>query len=313
MIRTDQEHGLGPHFICIGPGNSATTWLADHLKLQWDIWMPPIQEASYLKTLLRPEPDLQLELHWDWWSVVKRVVRNRSLMPWRDAQYYHVARQLSANPSNRPDLDGYRRLFAPAAGKLTGDIAPIYASFSTDEIEYCRPVLESARVFMMARDPVERFWSAMSLHAGYRTFGEVDYGSVATAKQLFDDPIRGLQHRPTEILDRWEGVLGGGRVKAFYFEDVARQPGETFRSILAYIGSDFRYHFAFIPIGHNRKRGHRRVSPSPAAREWVRLAFQDELRRCASRFGAHGERWLEKHQHSRRRPAAPAMAAHAAT
>jgi hypothetical protein len=313
MSRVPSPRDQGPHFICIGPGGSATTWLADHLKLQRDVWMPPAQEASYLKNLLHPGTHgLDLELRWDWWSIVKRVVRNRSLMPTRDREYYRVALELSAKFSNQPDLDGYRRLFAAAEGKLTGDIAPIYAGLSTEEIRYCLPVLETARIFMIARDPIARFWSAVSRHATYRTFGEVDYGSVETAQRLFRDAERQRQHYPTEILDRWEEVLGEGRIKVFYFDDVVDHPGDTFRSILDYIGSDWRYHLPLIPIGYNRKARYPRVSPSPEAREWVRLEFQDELRRCAARFGAHGERWLEKHEDGGGQVAARPAAAHAA-
>lgn len=296
MIRSHLDDGLVPNFICIGPGSSATTWLADHLKLQRDVWMPPAQEASYLKTLMRPQTHgLDVVLRWDVWSILKRLVRNRSLLPWRDVEFYREARKLAANLSDEPDLEGYRRLFQPAHGKLTGDIAPIYASLSTDEIRHCLPVLETARIFMIARDPVARFWSAMSRHAGYRTFGDVDHGAIETAQRLFHDPTRSLQHYPTAILDRWERVLGRGRVKLFYFDDIVQQPRDTFRSILEYIGSDFREHFPLVPVGYNRKASQPRVTPSVEAREWVREAFQEELHRCAKRLLPHGEHWLSAH------------------
>lgn len=296
MLRSSRDHGAGPHFICIGPGNSATTWLSDHLKLQSDIWMPPAQEASYLKTLMRPGTHgLDLELRWDWWSIVKRAVRNRSLLPWRDVEFYRVARELSVNPSDRPDLDGYLRLFAPAHGKLTGDIAPAYGSFSVDQIRYCLPVLRPAKIFMIARDPVQRFWSVMSRHAGYRTFGDVDYGSLETAQRLFRDPVRGLQHFPTEILDRWDSVMGIDVVKVFYFDEIVARPRGVFREILDYIGSSYRHHLPIVPVSYNRKARNRRVSPSDEARQWIRNAFQAELSRCAERFKPYGERWFDRH------------------
>jgi hypothetical protein len=312
MWPAPRNHGDGPHFICIGPGASATTWLADHLKFQRDIWMPPAQEASYLKTLLRPSTHaLDLNLRWDWWSITKRAIRNRSLLPWRDVEYYEQALKLAANPSDEPDLEGYKRLFAPAHGKLTGDIAPIYSSLSVDQIRAFRSVLEPARIFMIARDPVQRFWSAMSRHALYRTFGDVDYGSLSSAQRLFQDRERSLQHSPTGILDRWDSVLGRGTMKVFYFDDVARHPDRALREILTYIGSDYRYHFPVLPPKYNRKGRMRRVAPSPEAREWVRLAFQDELHRCADRFGEHGKNWLERHRDGNQTVATTSAAASA--
>jgi hypothetical protein len=299
-VRGAVDHGDGPHFICIGPGNSATTWVADHLKLQRDIWMPPIQEASYLKTLLRPgSHGLDLTLRWDWWSITKRAVRNRSIFPWRDEQYYRTARELSEAASDTPDLDGYRRLFTPAHSKLTGDIAPIYASFSVDEIGSFRSVLEPARIFMIARDPVQRFWSAMSRYASYRAFGDIDYESIEAAQQLFRDPQRSLQHHPTRILERWEAALGAERIRVFYFDDIVARPRQAFGNILEYIGSSYRHRISFVPVAYNRKTRRPRVSPSPEALEWIRRAFQEELARCASRFGAHGEEWHRKHRDAR--------------
>lgn len=165
--------------------------------------MPPVQEASYLKTRLRNIHGVpHLDLKWDWWSVVKRLVRNKSLLPWRDAEYLRTAKELAALPEDEPDLDGYVRLFAPAHGKITGDIAPIYGTFSVEEIRRRAPALEGRRIFMIARDPVQRFWSAMGRHFRYKTFGEVDYGSLETAMRLFADPVRSKHHFPTRVLDR---------------------------------------------------------------------------------------------------------------
>jgi len=291
------QRGPGPHFICIGPGNSATTWLSDHLKLQRDIWMPPAQEASYLRTQLRPGTHgLDLTLRWDWWSIVKRLVRNRSLLPWRDNEFYREARALSRRVSQQPDLEGYLRLFSPAHGKLTGDIAPGYANFSQEQIRQYLPVIKGRKVFMIVRDPIQRFWSAMSRYAMYQTFGEVDYGSLQTAQRLFHDPERSLQHFPSLILDRWEAVLGRDEVKVFYFDDVAARPAQAFAEILDFIGSSCRYRLPLVPVRYNRKAKNKRVKPSADASEWVRDAFQEELERCAGRFGSHGETWFRAHR-----------------
>lgn len=289
--------GRPPHFICIGPGNSATTWLADHLKLQRDMWLPPAQEASYLKSLLRPGTHgLDLDLRWDLWSVVKRLISNRSILPWRDVEFYRQARLLSAKTSNKPDLQGYERLFEPAHGKLTGDIAPIYASFSTEQIRNLLPAFEGRKIFMIARDPVQRFWSAMSRHRSYRTFGDVDYSSLETARRLFSDPERSLQHFPTRIFDRWEEALGPGRLKVFYFDDIATRPREAFAAILEYLGSDPSQHLPLVPISHNRKGRFPAVEPPAEVRNWVKQAFEDELARCSERFGEYGQRWREQNR-----------------
>jgi Sulfotransferase family len=293
------DRGPGPHFFCIGPAKSATTWIADHLKLHTDVWLPPVQEVSYLNAgfgHLRGTEHLAVQ--WDWWSVVKRVVRNKSLSARRDREFYEVARRLAELPASEMDLDLYRELFAPAGGKITGDISPAYASFSVEEIERVRPVLDGARIFLVARDPVQRFWSRLSMHYRYRTFGDVDYGSVEVARQLFHDPGRSRQHFLSEVVGRWRAGIGEDRLKIFYFDDIVARPVEAFRAIVDYIGADYRKRIPLVSPGFNRQGRTEKAGFSPEAREWVRLAFQPELRACAELFGPYGRKWLDRHSRS---------------
>src|SRR3954451_13716112 len=148
----------GPNFFCIGPANSATTWLADQLKLYPHIWLPPIQELNYFSSgFSRFNGTRNLELGWDWWSVVKRLVRNKGLSPRRDLEFLAAARELADLPDSERDLAAYAKLFKPAHGKVTGDISPMYATLTVDQIRELQPVLDGRRVFMIARDPIHRF------------------------------------------------------------------------------------------------------------------------------------------------------------
>jgi hypothetical protein len=294
------EMPSGPDFVCIGPRKCATTWLADQLKLHRDLWLPPLQELGYLRSgfgKLRGSP--HIEMHWDWWNLVKRVVRNKGLTARRDRHFFEVAQALAERPGPEIDLEGYRALFAAAEGRLTGDISPSYASMDVDRIREVAPVLGGARIFMIARDPLARFWSELSMHYRYRTFGELDYGSLETVQGFFDNPARRRQHFPTEILDRWEAALGKGSMKIFYFDDIAQAPEKTLRAIVDYIGGDYGKRVPLVRPSYNRKQSCAKVTVSDEAREWARQAFQPELLACAERFGRYGEAWLKAH----RRPA----------
>lgn len=289
--------GRGPDFVCIGPRKCATTWVADQLKLHRDIWLPPVQELSYLRSGLgkfRGSP--HLELRWDWWNLVKRVVRNKGLGARRDRRFFEIARAMAEKPESEIDLDGYRALFDAAEGKLTGDISPAYASLDEDRIRRVAPALEGVRVFMIARDPLARFWSELSMHHRYRSFGERDYGSLETAQYFFHQRSRRMQHFPVEILDRWQAGLGKGRITVFYFDDIARQPEATLKQIVAFIGGDYRNRIPIVRAGYNRKQGNEKVEVSAEAREWARHAFQPALEACAERFGRYGEAWLNAHR-----------------
>lgn len=288
--RTDTA---GPDFICIGPKRTATTWLADHLKLHTDIWLTPIQELNYLRgTFTEHYGKPRLDLRWTRWEIVKRIVRNKSLSTRADREFLALARRLAR--SDDVDLPSYRQLFAPARGRFSGDISPMYASFSAVEIARAMPVLDEARVFMIARDPVKRFWSDMSLHAHSRILGDVDYGSVETARRFFLDAGHQKQHLLSGIVQRWRDGIGD-RLRIFYFDDIARDPSGSLRDIVSYIGADFAKRLRFVGPAFNRKAQTTKLIPSAEARRWVRHAFQDELRDCEAMFGQHGARWRAEH------------------
>jgi hypothetical protein len=283
-----------PHFFCIGPGNSGTTWIADHLKLQRDVWLPPIQELGYFNAgfeRFRNSP--HLHLHWDWWSITKRVVRNKGFSLKADRQFLEAARALADTPDSKPNFTRYRRLFAPAAGRTTGDITPNYADLDVADIQRFLPVLRDAKIFMIARDPVQRFWSALSMYWRDRIYGEKDYGSLEFVQFVLERQSR--QSYLSQIVHRWREGIGEDRLKIFQFDDLVADPAKTYREIVDYIGVDYRKRISIVSPAYNRKAGAKKLSVALDAREWVRQAFQAELEACAELFGPRGEQWLKRH------------------
>ncbi len=286
--------GHGPDFICIGPKRSATTWLADQLKFHRDIWLPPIQELSYLNgDFANHAGKRYMAMRWTGWEVAKRVIRNKGPGIAADRAFLRTARRLAADPGF--DLDGYRALFAPAGRRITGDISPMYASMHVAQIVRARPVLDTARIFLLARDPVQRFWSELSMHARKRSFGAVDYRSLDVARAFFDDPERQRQHLLSDIVARWRQGLGDDRLDIVFFDDIVREPERALRWITGAIGGDWNARLPGIPPARNRKRGKAGLSPAPEVRSAVARWFAEELERCAELFGTRGAGWQARH------------------
>ena len=282
-----------PDFVCIGPKRSATTWLADQLKFHRDVWLPPIQELSYLNggfAAHRGKP--YLTMRWTGWEITKRVIRNKGPGVAADRAFLRTARRLAAEPAF--DLAGYRALFAPAGPRISGDISPMYASMTAAEIARAMPVLADARMFLLARDPVQRFWSELSMHARKRTFGAADYGSLAQARAFFDDPERRKQHLLSDIVERWREGIGADRLDVLFFDDVVADPEGSLRRIVATIGADWGKRLPGLAPGRNRKQGRIALNPAPDVRAAVRSWFADELDRCAALFGAPGAAWRDR-------------------
>ncbi|SFG20373.1 Sulfotransferase family protein [Novosphingobium sp. CF614] len=282
-----------PNFICIGPKRSATTWLADQLKFHRDIWLPPIQELSYLSGGFPAHADKPyMTMRWTRWEITKRIIRNKGPGIAADRAFLRTARQLAADPAF--DLDGYRALFGPAGSRVTGDISPMYASMTAAEIAQALPALAEARVFLLARNPIDRFWSELSMHARKQTFGTIDYGTYEVARAFFDDPERQKQHFLSGIVERWRDAIGANKLGILYFDDIVTHPERTLRQIVHMIGADWSKRLPGLAPDRNRKQARVAFTPSPGVRDAVRGWFSDELDRCAALFGTHGVAWRER-------------------
>jgi hypothetical protein len=282
-----------PSFVCIGPKRSATTWLADQLKFHRDIWLTPIQELNYLSGGFADHAAKPyMHLRWSGWEVAKRVVRNKGPGITADAAFLRTARRLAAEPAL--DLDGYRQLFASARSRISGDISPMYASMSVAEIRDALPAIGAAKTILLARDPVQRFWSELAMHARKRSFGDVDYTSVDFARAFFQDPVRQRQHFLSDIAARWKEGLGPQPLAILYFDDIVADAPATLRRIVALIGADWRKRLPGIAPALNRKQRAARFVPQDAAVQAAQHWFAPEMARCAETFGAHGQAWQQR-------------------
>jgi hypothetical protein len=284
----------GPDFICIGPKRSATTWLADQLKFHRDVWLTPIQELNYLSGGFadhRGKP--YLAMRWTGWEIAKRVIRNKGPGIAADAAFLRAARRLAAQDG--VDLAGYPELFAPAGRRIAGDISPMYASMTREEIARALPVLADARIILLARDPVQRFWSELSMHARKGGLGPADYGSIDVARAFFEDPVRQRQHMLSDIVQRWRGGIGADRLDIRFFDDIVADGAASLRGIVEAIGADWNKRLPVIAPTRNRKQGRAPLTPTAEVRAAVANWFGDELDRCVELFGARGASWRARH------------------
>lgn len=287
-----------PTFICIGPSKSATTWLSDHLKPQLDIWLPPIQELSYPYLSFGPrldEPDL-LTFKRDWWSTAKRMIRNKSISEKVDREFYLIAQKLKADDPTGEDFEGYMSLFAPAKQPITGDISPIYASFTDSQVKSFSQSVPSNKVFMFVRHPVDRFFSHYKMMASYQRYGDIDYTSKSAVEKFLNDPIRSAQFYPTVIYARWKKHWGES-FSVFFFDDVKKNPTETLNKVIRYVGGNPMYRIPFVSskINRNKVKLDLRIPKSTVA--MVYESFLPELTRCDEIFSHKGYDWaLKAHQ-----------------
>ena len=137
-------NGARPDFLCIGVHKGGTTWLYQQLDSHPDFWMPPFKELHYLDQLSRVQRSSSPRCRDD-----------------RDRRFLENINSLSAKPGL--DFEYYARLFEPKGTLFSGDISPNYSTLNNKVIRRVVRYFPNLKVICLARDPVERLWSHLSM------------------------------------------------------------------------------------------------------------------------------------------------------
>ncbi len=97
---------------------------------------------------------------------------------------------------------------------------------------------------------------------------------------------------PARIAERWEQHAPKVAFQHFFFDDIAKEPHETRRRILQYLGADPDKSSGDLKPEHNRKAAAEKLDLSDDIKAEVVAFFKDELRSAAARFGGHASTWL---------------------
>lgn len=292
--RTEARAGSGPDFLCIGLQKAGTYWLYDQLEQHPEFWMPPLKELRYFNGFATNTAEFKFLLEHG-----RRPVRAQNDDPQaekcfrpldeRDRAFLERATALL---SRETDCDAYSRLFDFKDGLLSGDLSPQYSAIDASLIEKIIAKFPELRVVLLVRDPIERFWSALSMKMRNRP-------TVAPkSADDWDDVLRFASDRgvralsfPSKIAARWRRFVAPERFAFYFFDDICGQPVATRRSILSFLGADPEKPSGGLSPGFDRKRGQRKQPVSDAIRERLIEHFADELRACARTFGGPALDW----------------------
>jgi len=135
-------------FLCIGAQKAGTTWLHKMLQQNPSICLPQHQK----------------ELHfWDW---------NRSKgLSWYSRQFKPLC-VLSKNSKS-------------SANSFYGEITPCYAALPPNDIHEIKSLFPDLRIVFLARDLLERTWSALLMEL-YQNVTGLEAGEFASTKKLHD-------------------------------------------------------------------------------------------------------------------------------
>jgi hypothetical protein len=273
--RNGEDNHLGdacPDFLCVGAQKAGTSWLYHQLTLHLDFWMPPVKELHYFDALSR----------------VKRPNPPRC-KDGRDQWFLERITELGARPY--VDLHGYSRLFKPKGELLSGDITPAYSLLNDELIERIISYFPNLKVIFLARDPVERAWSQLSMDARAGSIPSFDTTNVDEVTRYLLNPAVLLRSYPSKIVARWRRHVRRDLFRIYFFDDLERDPAGLRRSILRFLGADPRKPSGQLSAAYNAQAGREKLPLTDKVRSALAQFFKGELKACAAELGGPARHW----------------------
>ncbi len=264
--------GARPDFLCIGAHKGGTTWLYQQLDSHPDFWMPPFKELHYFDQL----------------SNVERASSPRCRDE-RDLRFLESIKSLSAKPYI--DLEHYARLFEAKGSLLSGDISPNYSTLSNEVIRQVAGYFPTLKVIFLARDPVERVWSHLSMEVRYRQIEPFDVTDINEVNRNLVRRGLLLRSYPSAVVARWKRHVQPDRFRIYFFDDLQGNPTELRRSILRFLDADPAKRGSRAMADYNGWAGVEKLPLTDEVRSHLARFFKKELKTCAARLGGPARDW----------------------
>lgn len=268
--------GAGPDFLCIGAQKAGTTWLYQQLEAHEDFWMPPQKELHYLTDRgLAP------------------IQTTRRDADERDAHFFEQLRELGTRPWL--DLPDYGQLFAAKGSLLSGDITPAYSMLPDEIIALVRRTFPNLKVIFLARDPVERVWSQISLAVRMGGIPDFDVNDPEAAIRCALHPLVIPRSYPSVIAARWRRHVPANQFRVYFFDDLQRDPAALRASIVTFLGADTAKGSEIARPGQNVASTLKKLPFSDRVRTRLAEFFAEELKACAAELGGAATAWPERY------------------
>ena len=267
-----EADGAQPDFLCVGAQKGGTSWLFHQLTLHPDFWMPPVKEVHYFDSMSRVErknpPRCKDER--DQWFMARLV-------------------ELSALPYI--DLDTYSELFAAKKKLLSGDITPAYSMLNDELIERIAGYFPNLKVIFLARDPVDRAWSQLSMGVRLGNIPAFDSTDPAEVLRNLLSPGVFFRSYPSKSVKRWRRYVHPDLFRIYFFDDLKENPVEMRRSILSFLGADPGKPSGSLKADYNGQGGKEKLPLTDKVRACVAQFFEHELKACAVELGGRAKSW----------------------
>jgi Sulfotransferase family len=276
-VHNGEEHHCStgdacPDFLCVGAQKAGTSWLYRQLEPHPDFWMPPVKELHYLDNLNR----------------TRRFDPPRS-RDGCDVCFLESMKNLRAQ--SYIDLQNYGELFRHKGALLSGDISPAYSTLSDEVIERVVNYFPNMKVIFLARDPVDRAWSQLSMGVRLGMINKFDATDPEEVVCNLLNPGVVIRSHPSKIVARWKRYVRPENFRVYFFDDLKENPAELRRSILRFLGGDPDKPSGGLKPRDNNDAGREKLRLTAKVRDRMAQFFEHELKACAVELGGRARSW----------------------
>ncbi len=282
---------VGPDFLCVGAQRAGTGWLYEQLRSHPDFWMPPLKELHYFDRVATGVRDPRPPMGGKYDGRVSAAGRRGR--DERDARFVHALRELSARPG--VDLENYCRLFEPKGALLSGDITPGYSTLDSELISQIVARLPDLKVIFIARDPVERAWSQLTLAVHHGLVPPFKVSDLDAITRSLQTPKVSERSYASRIVARWRQHVRLNYFQIFFYDDLRSNPSGLRHDVIQFLGGDPQKASGEFAPEHNSKANRQRLRLTDKARAHVARFFEEELRICAAEFGGPAAEWPKRY------------------
>jgi len=265
-----------PDFLCVGAQKAGTSWLFHQLTLHPDFWMPPVKEVHYFDSM-------------------SRVKRQNPPRCKDEHDQWFLARlgELSALPYL--DLVNYSELFSAKRARLSGDITPAYSTLNDELIGRIIGHFPNLKVIFLARDPVDRAWSQLSMSVRLKQIAPFDSTDPDEVLRNLLNPAVFFRSHPSKIVKRWRRYVRPDLFRIYFFDDLKENAAELRHTILSFLGANPDKPSGPLKPDYNGQGGKEKLPLTDKVRECVAQFFEEELKDCAAELGGPAKQWPAKY------------------
>ena len=147
------------------------------------------------------------------------------------------------------------------------------------------------KVIFLARDPVERLWSHLSMEVRYHQIEAFDVTDIDEVNRNVLRRGMLLRSYPSAVVARWKRYVHPDRFRIYFFDDLQRNPTELRRSILDFLGADPDKSGSRVTTDYNSWARMERLLLTDKVRSHLAQFFKKELKTCAALLGGPARDW----------------------